>query len=126
MLQADNDDKELTTMAMAETGIPVKIEFLDSIKELDGLVSKEGNPALILLNERKDNGMMILQQLRSSSDYGHIPVVLLMEDLPGSYVQEYYRAGANTLVKKPSTVHATGKKITAFFKYWLEVAELSN
>jgi CheY-like chemotaxis protein len=54
----------------------------------------------------------------------NIPVVILSDsDLP-QYRNECYANGANTFIKKPGTLAETKDKIGAFFKYWLDVAEV--
>jgi hypothetical protein len=54
----------------------------------------------------------------------HVPVVVLGEVSGDDHIKEWYRAGANTFIVKPSTVAATQKKIKTFFEYWFEVAEV--
>jgi hypothetical protein len=44
--------------------------------------------------------------------------------LPEDLIRKYYIAGANTVIRKPSSVEQTSKKIKTFFDYWFTVAEL--
>ena len=94
--------------------------------EIDGFISKNGYPAVILLNDQGTITARVqtLHQLKSNTSYSHIPVVVLGERSSPDYVKECYRAGASTFITKPSSINATHKKIALFFSYWFEVAEV--
>jgi hypothetical protein len=40
------------------------------------------------------------------------------------YIKDWYKAGVNTFIVKPSSVAATRKKIKTFLEYWFDVAEV--
>jgi len=126
MLQADIDDKDIAESMYKELNMSFPVKYLEDIHQLDALASESGKPTLILLNENsaKDKGTQIVKKLKSNPSYSHIPIVVLGETSPASYVTEYYKAGANTFIVKPSTVELTKKKVDIFFKYWMEVAEV--
>lgn len=128
MLQIDEDDKEIVETALAELGMNVSVKYLSDINDLDGLVRNAGKPSLIMLSESNTRSKAIenLKKLKSNNSYNHIPVIVLAEQSPASYVSDYYRAGANSFVIKPSSVELTRKKIEICFKYWSEVAEVEN
>lgn len=126
MLQADPDDQYLTESTVAEINPSFPIKYLEDSYNMGEYISKMGEPAVILLNDRgtiTERGQ-VLRQIKSDSSYRHIPVVVLGEKSSPDYIKECYRAGASTFIIKPSSVNATKKKIEMFFAYWFEVAEL--
>jgi len=128
MLQADADDRYITESAIAEAGYDFTMKFIDHIDELDAFIAKEGVPLLILVSVsgviRK--GYDVVKQLKAHTQCGHIPVVALGEVSADDYIKEWYRAGANTFIIKPSSLAGTQKKIRTFFEYWFDVAEVKN
>jgi DNA-binding NarL/FixJ family response regulator len=67
-----------------------------------------------------------LKHLKSDQNFLHIPVVILGDAEDPGFTAECYRMGANSYIIKPSSIEETKKKITLFFKYWMEVAELNG
>ena len=126
MLWADADDRDLTEWAIAETGNEVPVRFVADTEELETMVGTNGEPSLILLNDRGavHNGREQLSNLKKHAKYSHIPVAVLGEYSTRDYIRDCYRAGANTFITKPSTIAATKNKVELFFRYWFEVAEV--
>jgi response regulator RpfG family c-di-GMP phosphodiesterase len=124
MLQADPDDKDITETTLAEMRHPVPIKFITEMNEWDQLIASSGNPSLILMNDRgtKQKGAEILKQLKSDPSYSHIPIIVLGEVSTEHYIRQWYHAGANSFIIKPSTISGTRKKIEVFFEYWFDVA----
>ena len=125
MLENDSDDRYITQSTLRELNltIPIRYEYWSSslIKTLEN-----DKPAIILLayNTSPENGLEIVKQIRSSRDYSSVPIVVLTEELPSRLIKQYYTYGVNTVIKKPSSVQQTTKKIKTFFDYWFSVAEL--
>lgn len=128
MLQADADDRYITESAIAEAGYDFSMKFIDHIDELDSFIAKEGVPALILLSASSliQKGYSVVRHLKSHPLCAHIPVVALGEVSADDHIKEWYRAGANTFIIKPSTLADTQKKIKTFFEYWFNVAEVKS
>ncbi len=126
MLRTDNDDRDITEWAMAETGTDIPVKFIAGKEELDALILSSGDPSLLLLNDSgaAHKGHERLRHFKSNPSYNHIPVVVLGEVCTKDYIRECYRAGANSFIIKPSTLEATKKKVRDFFNYWFNVAEL--
>ncbi|MBL7699424.1 MAG: response regulator [Chitinophagaceae bacterium] len=125
MLENDADDRYITQTTLAELGydIPVRYEYYShALPEL----IKHDVPGIILLayNTSPENGLEVVKHFRSYPQFSHVPIVILIEELPARYIKQYYSAGANTVIKKPSSVELTRKKVKAFFEYWFNVAEL--
>ena len=124
MLQTDDDDIFITESTLAEIGNTIPVQFVSNLEEMEQHVAKNGEPAVILLNDRgtMNRGLQVLKKLKTNATYAHVPVVMLGEYTTNDYIKEIYKAGANTYIVKPSTVAATKKKIETFFRYWFEVA----
>lgn len=125
MLENDADDRYITQTTLAELGydIPMRYEYYSpTLPEL----IKHDIPCLILLayNTSPENGLEIVRHFRNYSEHAHVPIIILVEELPPHYIRQYYLAGANTVIKKPSSVQLTRKKVKVFFEYWFSVAEL--
>lgn len=126
MVQVDEDDKFITEESLREAGISTPVKFLSKIDDLENFIKLESMPSLILLNDRGavHRGSKLLTGIRGNRNYAHIPIIMLGEVTTPDYIKECYAAGANSYIIKPSTVHATIKKIELFFRYWSEVAEV--
>jgi len=125
MLENDADDRYITQTTLAELqyDVPVRYEYYSPA--LPDLI-KHDRPAIILLayNTSPESGIEVVKHFRSIRDYSHVPIVILIEEIPPHYIKQYYTAGANSVIKKPSSVELTNKKIKGFFEYWFNVAEL--
>jgi response regulator RpfG family c-di-GMP phosphodiesterase len=127
MLQTDPDDRYITESALAETGFDIVIKFLDHIDDLDTCLAENGLPVVILLNVSgllNKGGHNIVRLLKTHPSCSHIPVVVLGEVSANDYIKDWYKAGVNTFIVKPSSVAATRKKIKTFLEYWFDVAEV--
>lgn len=127
MLEDDPDDRTLTHSVIEEAGIMVPLVYLSTYSEMENAL-EESPPALILLdyNLNPETGLEVLKKLKSDENFLHIPVVILGEAKDPGFTAECYRSGANSYIVKPASMEETKKKITLFFKYWLEVAELNG
>ena len=126
MLRTDIDDRDITEWALDEIETDIVIKFIADMDELDKIIVSSGDPSLILLNDRgaAHKANEHLRQLKLNPAYSHIPVILLGEISSSVYIRECYRAGANSYITKPSTVGETQKKVSMFFEYWFNVAEV--
>lgn len=123
MLQTDEDDKYLTESILQEIPVAVEVKFAASMDELRTLMQTGDGPGVILINDSsRRTGKEHLRVLKSDHSFSHIPVVILGEIVAEEYIREYYRAGANSYIIKPSTISGTQKKIDTFFRYWFDVA----
>jgi CheY-like chemotaxis protein len=125
MLENDMDDRYFTQSALEELGLDVSIRFIADVAELNhSLITHKPSLVLLSSNTYPRTGIQVLNWFKTDTQLSHIPVVVLSEDLIDDHVREYYRAGANSVVKKPSTMALTKQKIQTFFSYWFGVAEL--
>jgi CheY-like chemotaxis protein len=124
MLEDDSDDRYLTEETLSDLHITVTVKFFSNSNDLFSALGDTEKPSVILVdyNTTPDNGVEVLRRIKKTNQ--NIPVVILSDsDLP-QYRNECYANGANTFIKKPGTLAETKDKIGAFFKYWLDVAEV--
>jgi hypothetical protein len=125
MLQADEDDIDLTRSVLAGFTITVQMEYLHDIDRLDECLEAKGIPSLILVNDsHKRSSLGLLTSLAGEERLQGIPKIVLRESGLPAFVEGCYRRGAAGVITKPSTVDETENKIRKFFDYWLTVAEL--
>lgn len=128
MLQADEDDKFLTESILEEMQETIPMHFIARISEIEDMIAVSGLPAVILINnqDHRHKAIDVVKYLKADNRLDHIPIVVLGEITTPDYIRQYYRAGANTYITKPSTMAATRKKIKLFLAYWFDVAEVQQ
>ncbi len=126
MLQADEDDKFLTESVLKEMQESIPMHFIARISEMESMIATHGLPAVILINnqDHRHKAIDIVKHFKADQRLDHIPIVVLGEITTPDYIKQYYRAGANTYITKPSSLAATKKKIELFLAYWFDVAEV--
>jgi DNA-binding NarL/FixJ family response regulator len=106
----------------------VPMRFIARISEMEGLIAAAGLPAVILINnqDHRHKAIDLVKYVKADIALAHIPVVVLGEITTADYTRQYYRAGANTYITKPSSIAAMRKKIRLFLEYWFDVAEVQS
>jgi CheY-like chemotaxis protein len=126
MLEDDSDDRYLTEEILREAGVDIPIRFFNNSDALFEALQTGNKPSLLLVdyNIAPENGIAVLKKLKSQQHLTTFPVVVLSDnDLP-HYKNECYAHGASSFIKKPSSLETSRQKITSFFNYWFEVAEV--
>lgn len=126
MLETDPDDRYFTQSAIQELQLPVQMRFEAFTPALLDLLKEKPSLILLAYNTFPENGIAMLKEFKMHPQWAHIPVVILTEQMPADHINAYYRAGANSVIKKPVTVELTRDKIRTFFHYWLNVAEVAR
>ncbi|HMJ48646.1 MAG TPA: response regulator [Ferruginibacter sp.] len=130
MIEHDPDDRALTKDVFADQQYQVDIDFVDSgngvMPYMDAAAGSQLLPNLILLNVQLPprDGMDILREIKTHEQFYSIPVVMLSESNVPGIVNECYRSGANSFIKKPSASKETYDTIHAFIQYWFSVNSL--
>lgn len=126
MIQTDIDDREITEAILNELEYNVAVKFIPSLEGLDTIISENGLPSVLILNNRgiTHSDYSLLKMIKERAGYDHIPVVILGELAVPDHIRDWYRAGANSYIIKPSSIDSTRKKIKTFFEYWFHVAEV--
>lgn len=122
------DDIELTLAAFQESNFvnPIDIvrngeEALDYLFYRDQFANRERTvPAVILLDIKmpKLNGIEVLAQIRGSTDYKSLPVVMLTSSQMEIDVIKSYELGANGYVVKPIDFNEFVTAIKSIGYFW--------
>lgn len=138
LLVEDNpDDEALTLRAFSKNKItnPVVVarDGVEAIDYLFGTGAYAGRdlsvmPAVILLDLKlpRIDGLEVLRRIRADERTALLPVVVLTTSRELQDIQEAYRLGANSYIRKPVDferfIHAVGQ----LGLYWLSLNELGD
>jgi CheY-like chemotaxis protein len=129
MLEPDDADRFITKVYFEEHKFDAELKFVSTSGEFFQFLENASNselPSMILLNMHAVpvNAVGILKSLKSTSKWGHFPVVILSESKDPKMIKECYGLGASSFIQKPDTESETNKKIMNFIRYWFETVEL--
>lgn len=114
LAEDDEDDSQFFEDALQDLqDAPQYIRARDGA-ELTGLLSKmDCLPDLVFLdlNMPKKNGTQCLQEIRNSTTFSKLPVVVLSTTSSPDIIETIYRTGANLYVVKPNTMAGWRKAI---------------
>ncbi|WP_332674931.1 response regulator [Aromatoleum sp.] len=138
LLVEDNpDDEALTLRAFAKNKIrnPVVVarDGVEAIEYLLGTGAQAGRdksmmPALVLLDLKlpRMDGLEVLRRVRADEYTALLPVVVLTTSRETQDIQEAYRLGANSYIRKPVNFDAFIKAVEQIGAYWLSLNEPSD
>jgi two-component system, response regulator len=131
LVDDDLDDRYLLQTAFEESETPCRLDYVsdgDEIfdyldKQVQTETSTEQLPDLILLdlNMPKKNGWQVLNELKQSPLFKHIPVVILTTSKSPEHVRKSYSLGASSFISKPSSFSNLVEVTKTLGKYWFEV-----
>ncbi|HEU0264350.1 MAG TPA: response regulator [Geobacterales bacterium] len=131
LLVEDNPDDELLIRRAIEK-VVVRRELVvahDGEEGLRLLTSKrleQGRlPLFILLDLKlpKLNGIEVLRRIRSEEQTRLVPVVMFSSSSEEKEIQECYRSGANSYVRKPGDFARFNESLQLICGYWLGANE---
>lgn len=137
LLVEDNpDDEALTLRAFArnriENPVIVARDGLDAVNYLFASGRHAGRdtsimPAVILLDLKlpRIDGLEVLRRIRADSRTTLLPVVILTTSRERQDIQEAYRLGANSYIRKPVDFERFLHTVGLLGQYWLSVNELA-
>jgi CheY-like chemotaxis protein len=127
MLEKDKDDRYFTESTLKELQLQIPIKYVSDNKEFFSALRQPYKPSIIILTYYAfpEDVLELVKKCKLNAELAFIPVVILSEDISRELVVECYRSGANSVIKKPSSVDLTRHKINTFFNYWLHVAEVN-
>ncbi len=137
LLVEDNpDDEALTLRAFArnriENPVIVARDGLDAVNYLFASGRHAGRdtsimPAVILLDLKlpRIDGLEVLRRIRADSRTALLPVVILTTSRERQDIQEAYRLGANSYIRKPVDFERFLHTVGLLGQYWLGVNELA-
>ena len=102
----DDDIDDLYFFKEVAEGLGHDVSIYINGHEMLRALDKKPQPDIIFLDIHMPvlNGEEILNVLKKSDDYKHIPIVMISGAYPKKLVRHYLEAGANYLMKKPSFV----------------------
>ncbi|MFA9440288.1 response regulator [Uliginosibacterium sp. sgz301328] len=135
LLVEDNpDDEALTLRAFSKNKIGNEIivarDGVDALDYLFGTGRHAGRdmsimPALVLLDLKlpRIDGLEVLRRLRADQRTSLLPVVVLTTSRELQDIQEAYRLGANSYVRKPVDFERFLNTVGQLGQYWLTLNE---
>lgn len=131
LVDDDDDDRYLLQTAFEESETPCRLDYVadgDEIfryldKQVQTETSTEHLPDLILLdlNMPRKNGWQVLNELKQSPLFKHIPVVILTTSKSPEHVHKSYSLGASSFITKPSSFSTLVEITRILGKYWFDV-----
>lgn len=133
-----NDEREvhwLIQEALQEIRLAVQISFVINGEDLLDYLYRRGEyanssnlpiPQLIILdlNMPKLDGKEVLNELKSNSNWRHIPIVVFTTSYQEDDIIDCYRLGANSFIVKPITFDKLVTVMRNLCYYWFKVAAL--
>ncbi len=121
--EAFEDAKILNQLSIARDGQQA-IHFLE---KKEPFVNVE-TPDLILLdvNLPKKNGHEVLQYIKGSTAFKHIPVIMLTTSISEKDIAKSYENHANCYITKPVEVEDFLNVISSVEDFWIKIVQLPN
>lgn len=131
LLVEDNPyDAELTLNALKINNLDSKVYWVENGEQALDFLFGRGEytgqdisikPKLILLDLKlpKENGMEVLEKIKSDEKMKTIPVVILTSSKETSDIKKCYKLGVNSFVVKPVDSEEFTKSVSELGLYWL-------
>lgn len=128
LVEDNRDDEELTVEALRGHHVANEIVVArDGEEALEYLFGEPQRklPEVILLDLKlpKVNGIDILKRIRSTPRTESIPVIVLTTSKEERDIQQSYKHGANSFVRKPVDFEQFDEAIRQLGMYWLALNE---
>lgn len=123
----DEDDQFLIRTAFEKDSHQYNLQFAtDGTDVLESIESPRFLPDLILLdlNMPVINGFEVLQHLKNSPIYRHVPVVILTTSSSENDINRAYELGANTFITKPINHQDLVDLAEQIRLYWFSMARI--
>ena len=135
LVEDSPEDFETTQRAFRKAGLKNPIVLCADGDEALDYLHRRGRfadpalaplPGIILLdlNLPGTDGRQVLEEVKSSPELRHIPVIVLTTSSDERDVAACYRAGANSYVQKPVDMDGFMRAIARLNDYWFEVVIL--
>lgn len=133
LLVEDNEgDILLTTEALEEGKIINELQVVKDGHEAILMLNKQGiyekslSPDLILLdvNLPKKSGHEVLQYIKESPDFKHIPVIMLTTSSAETDIVKAYKSHANCYITKPVEADSFLNVVASIEDFWISIVQL--
>lgn len=129
LIVEDNpDDQLLALRALRKSGLACQIKVAkDGVEALEilqgGAAPANEYPSLVFLDLKlpRLTGLEVLQRLRSDPRSNSLPVVVLSSSGEEKDIEESYRLGANSYLRKPVDFNEFTETVRLSGVYWLEM-----
>ena len=125
----DADDRLLLQEAFEENDLKCTLDFVeDGVELIDYLTKNKTTPSLILLdiNMPRKDGKQVLQEIKTSDKWRHIPVVMFTTSKSPEDIRKCYDLGANSFIVKPSSFENLLHVTNTIGQYWIETVALHD
>ncbi len=125
----DADDRLLLQEAFEENNLTCTLDFVeDGVELLEYLKKNAAMPSLILLdiNMPRKDGKQILEEIKTSAQWRHIPVVMFTTSKSPEDIRQCYDLGANSFIVKPSSFENLLSVTNTIGKYWVDTVSLHD
>ena len=134
LIEDNPDDEALTLRAFSKNRITNRVvvarDGVEAIDYLFGSETHEGRdtalmPALILLDLKlpRIDGLEVLRRIRADEHASLLPVVVLTTSREMQDIQQAYRLGANSYIRKPVDFERFIEAVGRIGVYWLSLNE---
>jgi CheY-like chemotaxis protein len=133
MADDDPDDRYLAKTAFEESEVACDVQFVENGVEVLEYLERCGKyeevgdiPHLILLdlNMPRKDGKQVLRELKESSLFRHIPVIIFSTSKSPEEIRQLYLMGANSFISKPSSFDKLLEVTRTIGQYWVNTATL--
>ena len=132
LVEDDPAEAELTMMSLQKEGLARRVSLArDGAEALDFLFCRgcyssrdpEKPPALVLLDLKlpRLNGHEVLRKIKSDARLRSVPVIVLSSSVHERDLEECYKLGVNSYIRKPVDLHEFQKTVRTFGLYWFVV-----
>jgi two-component system, response regulator len=134
IVEDSQDDKDLIIRAFKKSELKARVDVVrdgaEALEYMNGTGKFEGKtsydiPDLILLDLKlpKIDGKEVLQAIREDKSYCLVPVIILSSSGEHNDVNDCYKLGANSYIKKPIDFKRFLEIISVLITYWLTINE---
>lgn len=129
----DEDDYILTMEALKESGFSKEVRWVKDGEELIEYLhtmskekSKSEQPKMIILdlNMPKKNGREALEEIKTSPEFRHIPIIVLTTSKTEGDIYNTYNLGVNSFIQKPVRFFELVNTFKVLTQYWFEIVKL--
>lgn len=134
LIEDNPDDEALALRVFNRSEIPNPVVVLrDGVEALEYLFGPKAEsggakPALVLLDLKlpRLDGLELLRRIRADERTALVPVVVLTSSSEPRDIQESYRLGANSYIRKPVDFERFLEALGRIGGYWLSFNEPAN
>lgn len=129
----DEDDYILTMEALKEAGFSKEVrwvkdgeELIEYLHNMNREKSKSEQPKMIILdlNMPKKNGREALEEIKTSPEFRHIPIIVLTTSKTEGDIYNTYNLGVNSFIQKPVRFFELVNTFKVLTQYWFEIVKL--